>query len=580
MIAELIGKKIFDSIPIDKLNDLDLLNSLQKNIGIIENQTKVKSVKFKNSDIYEKDCEKQNTTIFNQAPNGLWYNWANSSGKKYFAVTYSAGVTQILQSEYTIPEAPLVYIYNKDQINADKEVKPKYEIRLTGYQSIRSALMIDDVCEPYLLLGTFTYPKKEVVPHCAILKYSFKKGIVEEIIKIENSNSIKNLKRYINKDKCIDVIIYTKNNDFFSNTLASLYYIKTKYVSNFNNITDYVKIKNLTNQHIDIFGNVWFIEFDKKTIYLSISLQEVDSSKLSGFTIKGRFYYNKISNLFDNDIEEFSLISLIGNEVYPAGFGIESISAFQIQTTKKSEYIYLYSLSDMLYQVLGFINNPESNISQYFENITDFFSFVNAIREIVANLDFDGTRIFVLNKKDLYKSSYPIIKTIIGNAPPKTINLSCTNNGFNNFLNVYTWSSTSDKCQNELYFGTLDLRATIYTSFANIIKSINPVLSEILLSLPNQIIIQLTEYFLNINFSYPIDFTNTELYFDIIKIDEKHNITKLTSNGFSNIENLGLFDSGIRNLNIIKNCNGKFLLSGTTCYQVDNSAKIYITVLK
>jgi len=38
-------------------------------------------------------------------------------------------------------------------------------------------------------------------------------------------------------------------------------------------------------------------------------------------------------------------------------------------------------------------------------------------------------------------------------------------------------------------------------------------------------------------------------------------------------------DDGVRNLDIVKNDSGKYLVTGSTCYQATNTAKVYTLLL-
>jgi hypothetical protein len=259
---------------------------------------------------------------------------------------------------------------------------------------------------------------------------------------------------------------------------------------------------------------------------------------------------------------------IIGNNKYPSGFNENALSSFQMITDDK--YLYVYSLSDFLYQILSFNNLKTKNL-----NINNLLLLLLQIRELIANLDITGSKIYKINK-----NNYDEISTILGYPSQNTINQSEINNGYNNFLNVYIWCAT--KLENELYFGTLDLRTILYTSLVEIIVNLFPNienLKEILLNLPEDIIIIIIEIVFNKYLSLPIDLENKQLYFDIIKY-KNNEFSKITSNGFVNTGYLNEYgDAGCRNLNIIKNKNGTFLLIGTTCYQITNYAKNWLLSL-
>jgi len=146
-----------------------------------------------------------------------------------------------------------------------------------------------------------------------------------------------------------------------------------------------------------------------------------------------------------------------------------------------------------------------------------------------------------------------------------------------NFLNVYTWQSTTYK--KNVYFGTLDIRASLWSAIVGLIgeQLQNPQIIQELLNLPEFLIILFTEYLLNINFSIEEFFANyfdKLLYFDVLKLDNNQKFSSITLDGFKNA-NPSLPDEGVRNLDIVNNCNGLFLLTGSTCYQANNTAKVY-----
>ena len=317
------------------------------------------------------------------------------------------------------------------------------------------------------------------------------------------------------------------------------------------------------------YVTVWDFYIDVETIWISIPRLTTSVLKLSGFETRGRAYYQKIK-LFTDDNRSVDIIPVIGNDLYEPGFGIDSLSTFQFQSSPNNEYLYIYSLSDFLYQFLSIQNT--NKLAQ--RSLGSFEDSVKEFRLLAANLDLAGTRIFRIKKSDLFNGNAPYVTTVLGSPPIGTINGSYTGDGYNNFLNVYTWESTADN--NDLYFGTLDIRETAYLGLVDIlIGAIGlPEIKPILLAAPENIRIAVTEYLLNINFSIPLKFEDKQLYFDVIKIDGDGIISKVTSNGFREA-NPSLPDEGVRNLDIVENQNGKFLLTGSTCYQPNNSAKLY-----
>lgn len=507
-------------------------------------------------------------SIFNIAPKkNLWYNWATSVGKKYTCITYSAGTTYFFQNQEPL-QFPVINIFYNSSINNKNEQKPLYSITIP-IQGIRSAIVIDDQNDPYVLLGTFIYPQIGVKVESSIFKWNFTTGKLNKIFTIRDTNSIRTFKRY--KTNCCDKIFFSSQEDLILQRNSKLYLVDTKDTFN-NNIQNLVKTIKLNQNNKPIFGTVWDFNLDNDTIYLSIPISSPNPNKLSGFAIKGRLYYQKISSIISKN--SVNLLNLIGNNIYPDGFGLDALSTFQIQTTSCSTKIYVYSLSDFLYQTLSILQNPNRN-DIITENIM-IPGLIESVRKIAQNLDLNGTRIFTINKNDLYKKSIPKITTILGEAPKNTVNKSSTDNGNNNFLNVYTWQSTSFK--KNIYFGTLDVRFPVWQFLAQIIgKTLKKSqITQTLLSLPNPIIIFLTEFFLNINFN-PKEFIKTyfnkQLHFDLIKYNE-NSFSPITLNGFQSI-NPFLTDDGVRNLDVVDNCNGTFLLVGSTCYQPNNVAKVY-----
>lgn len=528
-----------------------------------------------------------NEFIFNQASSQLWYNWATNVGKEYVAISYSAGTTWLFNNSQPpqSPQSPQINIFKKEQINVQVQSQPIYKITLEKEQGIRSLLLIDDNKNPYLLIGTFVYPQDGIPSSSKLLKWYFKSNILTTIYICSGSNSIRSIRKYYCKKEEIEYILFSGQDDTITNLDAKIFYIKEKNVNNCPSIQSCINIVSFRYNKELIIGSVWDFKIDSDTIYISIPIKVQDIKKKSGFKILARLFYCTTKDFFNkkNKIRNYSICveNIIGNSVYPNGFNIDSISTVQIETNKCTGKVYIYTLSDFLVQIDS-LSNTGLNLSLQsliknsgsFTPDTPIFDLIKLIQDFLANLDIDGTRILYFNKDDLYKKNPPILKICVGNPISNTIYKSTTSNGYNNYLNVYTWSSTS--CRDLFYFGTLDIRAELYVGFVNIIAQIlqNPLIVELLLSLPEEQIIFITELF-NKNFSLPIDFTDKKLYFDVIQILD-NSISKVTSSGFNNTRFLSsTAASGVRNLNIIKNDKGKFLTIGTTVYQPTNSAKVY-----
>lgn len=507
--------------------------------------------------------------VFNQAPSNLWYNWASSVGSKYTCATYSAGTTFFFQNQQPL-QPPMVQIYLNEDFNDKTAKKPVHSITLPA-QGLRSALVVDDVVDPYVLLGTFAYPQQGVAASTSIFRWNFISGKLTRIFTIEGSNSLRTMIRYKNGGK--DVIFFSTQEDLFVPAPSRIYKVPTKCATELDNILPATKKFNLLNNSLPILGTLWDFSLDNDTIYLSIPQGSLDKTKISGFSIKGRVFYQKINNFLQNN-SNINLISLIGNNKYAAGFGIDSLSTFQIQPSPCSDEIYIYSLSDFLYQSLSILQNPE-RIPKPPKGIKQIIEF---LREVASNIDLDGTRIFKTKKSHLYKPSPPDLITILGEAPKNTINNSTTNNGNNNFLNVYTWQSTHYK--KDIFFGTLDVRFPLWQFIAQFIgqQLQNPQITQLLLGLPEPLVIIITEFFLNKNFNFN-QFIKTYLdkllHFDVLCYNtDEQKFDTITKTGFS-LAKPSMPDDGVRNIDIINNCNGLFLLTGSTCYQPNNSAKIY-----
>ena len=448
----------------------------------------------------------------------------------------------------------------------------------------------DDNCNPYCLVGTFEYPNQTKSYNTKLLKWNFVINKVNKIITIKEDNSIRQIIRYKNYQH--DIIFFSTQNDSFSFTKSKLYWIKKNKIDQINkcnsNNTNLNYVKLIYNDKY-VTGSIWDFYVDQDTFYISIPLLAIDGKKLSGYKILARLFYFDISTLFNlfglGIKKQVNVYSLIGNCKYPPGFNINSISLVQVITNPKSKYVYIYTLSDFLYQFSLLINNPESlqkiqNKLGIQFNQNNLLDIILGLRQIILSFDIEGTRIFKFNKSDLYKKNDVLISTVVGEAPYGTLNLSTTSNGYNSYTNLYTWSATS--CGNDFYFGTLDLRSQIYNLIALLIGLIsqNPDLYQYLLSLPEEQIIIITELF-NPNFCIGNleNLSDKKLYFDIIKINS-YSQDKITSGGFNTDNGLNIFaDDGVRNLNIIKHHKENYLLVGTTCYQVNNVAKNYLLKL-
>ena len=436
--------------------------------------------------------------------------------------------------------------------------------------------MIDDVNNPYILLGTFQYPDELITAN--ILKWNFITNKLTVLVTLQNTNSIRRILRYN------DYIFFSSENDVDSQIVTAIY-TGTVTACTINNLQNTYKTINLQYELIQLKGSVWDFSLSGDTIYISIPIVVPNDDKFSGFSTYGRLYYTKIKNILYNNSGYCKLLAIVGGNNYIPGFGINSISTFQVQTSNNSNLVYIYTLSDFVYQLIGITLNGSTQLAELISNIQSFVDFVNFFRIISAQTDIDGYRVFTINKCDLYKSTEPIITTIIGDAPLQTIDNSLSSNGINNFFNIYCWTSTN--YVNEFYFGTLDIRSQLYILLISIISNILQIDIEILLNLPEQTIILLTDFFYNPNsffpslplINLPIDLPNKQLYFDVFTIKNLI-INKFTSSGYNKSSGINSFGyDGVRNLNVINNKNGKFLLTGTTCYQVENTAAVFIKKL-
>lgn len=576
-IKDLIGKNLPQSFS-SKISDCNFcdLEKIEKNINCVNSENEV--------------C------VFNKASrNGLWYNWATDVGSKYTAISYSAGTTWVFNQTSPIVSPEILIFKNKNVNCSNSQKLYTHKIILNNVQGVRSLLVVDDEknkCNPYCLIGTFEYPNPTKIYNTRLLKWDFKTNKLEEILKITYDNSIRQIIRYKNKSN--DIIFYSTQNDTFDESTSKLYWINKYDIDNKKCNKD-AKINYITFKYknVKINGSIWDFFIDKNTVYLSIPLASKDDNKLTGFNIRARLYYFDVNSLFDYSWFQTKLIkdcvnvsSLIDNCLYLPGFDINSISTVQVITNPKSKEVYVYTLSDFVYQILYLFNNPIA-LNEAIEKLGISISSANslldiilALRQIFLSFDIEGTRIFKFNKSELYNKKDIVFTTIIGIPPYNTLNKSNTSDGYNSYTNLYTWSATSQK--NDYYFGTLDIRANLYVSLITIIVLLlgNPSgLYEYLISLPEEQIIIITEL-LNPNFCLGslTDLTNKELYFDIIHI-KCDKIGKITSDGFNSLARVNNFsDDGVRNLNIIESCDkkSKYLLVGTTCYQPTNVAKNYL----
>lgn len=616
-----------DSNDLNDLNDLNNLNNTNTKIIETDSNSKLTNSNFKSTNLNSNPTD---YCIFNQAPDqGLWYNWATDVGKKYCAISYSAGTTWIFNKSMPLVP-PIIYIFDLSDVKCSCEEpkfkpKPKYtlnfqidiingiktnELKVNG---IRSLLLVEDCVEPYCLIGTFEYPTESKIYNVKLLKWNFISNMLDTIYTETDDNSIRQIIRY--KTNEYDLIFFSTQNDTATFTKSKIYWMWTKTLKNFKkcefSAISAISTINFTYKNKYLIGSIWDFYIDLDTMYLSIPLMKPDPNKLSGLKILARLFYLDIKTIFCSSnskkikkvvctrclIGQSQPDSLAKSKIsYPPGFNIDSISTVQIITSPSSKYVYIYSLSDFLYQI-SLINNPSVQkkiqnkiqnkivILNNDKNILDqhiLLDFILELRSIVLDFDIEGTKIFRFKKSNLFKKSNPLISTIVGNPPYSTLNLSNTSNGYDSYTNLYTWCATSSG--KDFYFGTLDLRSQIYKLIILLLNSFLqiPGLYEFLINLPQDQIIIITELF-NPNFcignltDFSNNFSNKKLYFDIIKITDSNVQNKITSSGFN--QNNGLnpnADDGVRNLNIIETHKKKQLLIGTTCYQTTNVAKNYL----
>jgi hypothetical protein len=531
----------------------------------------------------EYDLPKRNNNpfIFNEGNNGLYYNWSSSVSNNYVCYSYSPGTTFITLSIIN-PTLELkqseVLIFSKSDINDKIKKEPIYKIILPKYiQGIRSSLIIeDDILNPFVLLGTFSYPVQGKIINSYLFKWYFNSNKLEQILVINDVNSIRKIIR--NKTASSDQIYLSTQNDTFNPIINSqIYRLNTLDVINYHT----VELQNFLNTYIlqfnniPIYGSVWDFEIDlDQNIFISIPKISIDNTKLSGFNTRARLYYNKL-DIFDNLIN-VNLLNLIGNDYYPAGFNENPFSTLQTQSNNTNKLI-LYSISDFLYQFLAILPKIDLIIKESFQidniNINTIQELIVKIRDLFKNLDVDGYKVLYLDKSDLYKDENPSIYSLIGIPPINTIDKSISINGNNNMYNVYAWQSTFDRDNDKIYIGSLDISESIYNGLIMLVKDTYPLVYDILQNLPENIKIVILDIFIEKPYIQN-NLNDKKFFFDVIEIDSDNEVKVITTDGFKK-SNPKLSDEGVRTLSIIKNNNGKFLSVGSTCYQPENIAKIY-----
>ena len=114
-------------------NDIaqSIANSVAKNDANIITQT----IDILNSE-YNLEKKLHEPFIFNQASQGLYYNWASSVSSNYVCYTYSPGTTFIV-NKIADPNTTLqqseVLIFDKSEINDTIQSVPFYKFILTKY---------------------------------------------------------------------------------------------------------------------------------------------------------------------------------------------------------------------------------------------------------------------------------------------------------------------------------------------------------------------------------------------------------------------------------------------------------------
>jgi hypothetical protein len=165
--------------------------------------------------------------------------------------------------------------------------------------------------------------------------------------------------------------------------------------------------------------------------------------------------YLYLNHIFNSS--KCCVYSLVGNSKYPSGFNENALSTFQFAFRDNDKYGYFYSLSDFVYQslsngenILNKINiNPNLNVLE----------ILFELRNIIDNLDIKGSKIFKFKKTDLFSKTQII--TLLGDPSFNTTSQTQLSNGYNNFLNVYFWCSTS--YDDRIFFGSLDIRSLLYS---------------------------------------------------------------------------------------------------------------------
>ena len=126
---------------------------------------------------------------------------------------------------------PIIYIFEIKDIKCElKDLKPKFELKLSNLQAngVRSLLLVeDDENNPYCLIGSFEYPTELKLYDTKLLKWNFLSDIVKPqlntLVIIKEDNSIRKIIRYKNIQQ--DIILFSTQNDSFTNTKSKLYWI-------------------------------------------------------------------------------------------------------------------------------------------------------------------------------------------------------------------------------------------------------------------------------------------------------------------------------------------------------------------
>ena len=521
--ADLIAKTIADSVA---QHDANIISQTIDILNIEYNLTKKNNIPF----------------IFNEATEGLWYNWSSSVSTNYVCYSYSPGTTYITTSIIN-PTLELkqseVLIFYKSDINDTVKKEPIYTIILPKYiQGIRSSLIIeDDILNPFVLLGTFSYPAPGKIINSYLFKWYFNSNKLEQVLVINDVNSIRKIIR--NKTATSDQIYLSTQNDSFNPRINSkIYRLNTLDVINY----DTLELQNFLNTYIlqfnntPIYGSVWDFEIDlNQNIFISIPKISIDNTKLSGFNTRARLYYNKL-DIFDN-LENVNLLNLIGNNYYPPGFNENPFSTIQTQSNNTDKLI-LYSISDFLYQSLAILPKidliikeslPIDNIDNI--NINTIQELIVKIRDLFKNLDVDGYKVLYLDKNDLYKDENPRIYSLIGIPPINTIDKSISKNGNNNMYNVYAWQSTFDRDNDKIYIGSLDISDSIFNSLTMLAKDKYPLVYNILQNLPENIKILILDILIEKPYIQN-DLNDKRFFFDVIEINSDNEVKLITTDGF------------------------------------------------